>query len=221
MTPRGVVAIALSSFLLGACQKDGPPSAVDAGKPPDLGPVEPVPSASVAAVPSTPPAPKGVDAGPLETAPREAREKAVLELLAGEGPAADLPIVATEPGETLNPALRDSLAPRKGPPKIRQGKVTVKGALPREVIQRIMRRRFAQLRRCYQRGLDTNPQLAGNVNLKLTIGAEGAVAAAQTTGSSLPSKSVLQCIAAVAKSMRFPKPEKGVVVATVPLTLTP
>ncbi|MCC6903911.1 MAG: AgmX/PglI C-terminal domain-containing protein [Polyangiaceae bacterium] len=186
------------------------PSATSASSAPTA---DPAPAASAGA--SEPavvlgPAPSG--------AARTEREKAVLAVLAGEGPLARLPEMATEPGQALDLGLRDTLAPRRAGGRIRLLPVAVTGKLPVEVVTRVLRSRYSQFRACYDRRLGENPLLQGRVTLELAIDAEGKVTRAANAGSDLPDPVTVSCFVAAARRLVFPKPE-GEVKATAPFVL--
>ena len=97
----------------------------------------------------------------------------------------------------------------------------VRGSLSREVIQRVMRRHSTRMRYCYERELATNPSLAGRVEVRLVIGPTGAVTTATVEGSGMPPP-MLSCIETAARSITFPAPDGGGVVAvTYPFVFQP
>ena len=97
----------------------------------------------------------------------------------------------------------------------------VRGSLPKEVILRLVRSNLGRARLCYERGLSKNPQLAGKVSVKFTIGQDGAVKTATNSGGDLPDKDTAACIARTVQSMSFPSPEKGDVDVTQSWKLSP
>ncbi|MBL9023435.1 MAG: AgmX/PglI C-terminal domain-containing protein, partial [Myxococcales bacterium] len=104
--------------------------------------------------------------------------------------------------------------------KVTAAGTVVTGALPKEVIQRIVRLSHNRLRHCYEQGLQKHPTLAGKVTTKFTIGPEGAVSAAKSEG--LSDASVVSCVEKTFLSMAFPKPDKGgVVVVSYPVVFAP
>ncbi|HSN98214.1 MAG TPA: AgmX/PglI C-terminal domain-containing protein, partial [Candidatus Nanopelagicales bacterium] len=102
-------------------------------------------------------------------------------------------------------------------PEVRTESSTVVGTLPKEVIQRIIRRNINQIRYCYERGLQTNPNLEGKVVVEFTIGKDGAVVAARDKGSTLQDKAVASCVVGRFLRMQFPQPAGGgIVIVTYP-----
>ena len=145
------------------------------------------------------------------TEPRAKREQAVRAVLTGEVNLDGIPVVATDPGKSLDPNLKNELAPRRSPPRIRYDKPRVTGALPAEVIRRIVRQRYGQLRACYTAGLSRNPNLQGQVTPRYVIAADGRVAQVKNAGSDLPDAGVIACVLKVYGGLTFPKPETGIV----------
>lgn len=94
------------------------------------------------------------------------------------------------------------------------------GTLPPAVIQRIVRNNFGRFRYCYQRALDTNPNLQGRVTVRFVISRTGAVSGA-SAGGDLPDASVHSCVAASFTGLSFPAPEKGVVTVSYPIVFSP
>ncbi len=78
-----------------------------------------------------------------------------------------------------------------------------------------------QIRNCYERALKSNGVLQGSLNLRLRIGANGAVDGTQV-GGSLGDRDVFSCVRAVADRIRFPQVRGGsCAVLAVPFSFTP
>ncbi|MBX3232147.1 MAG: AgmX/PglI C-terminal domain-containing protein [Labilithrix sp.] len=105
-------------------------------------------------------------------------------------------------------------------PAIRQGQMTMKGSLPAEVIQRIVRQNFGRFRLCYEAGLQKNPNLSGTVTTKFTIDRSGAVSNTADAGSDMPDKTVVQCVVKSFSTLSFPQPDDGTVIVSYPLQMT-
>ena len=88
----------------------------------------------------------------------------------------------------------------------------VRGSLSRDVIQRVIRGSNARIRHCYEQELARNPTLTARVDVRFVIGADGAVTSATAEGDGMP-QSMVSCVESVARSLRFPAPEGGGVVA--------
>jgi hypothetical protein len=100
------------------------------------------------------------------------------------------------------------------------GETTVRGRLPPDVIQRIVRQNFGRFRNCYESGLRANPNLEGRVVARFVIGSDGAVSNV-SAGGDLPDASVKSCVAAAFYGLSFPTPEGGIVTVAYPIMLTP
>ncbi len=107
-------------------------------------------------------------------------------------------------------------------PKVRAGATDVKGKLPPEVIRRVVRQHLARFRYCYEKGLKTDPNLAGKVVARFNIKADGSVGAVSDGGSTLSDASVKSCLLLVFQGMKFPAPEGGgMVTVSYPLVFSP
>ena len=85
----------------------------------------------------------------------------------------------------------------------------------------VMAQYNAQIRNCYERALKSNGVLQGSLNLRLRIGANGAVDGTQV-GGSLGDREVFSCVRAVADRIRFPQVRGGsCAVLAVPFSFTP
>ena len=105
-------------------------------------------------------------------------------------------------------------------PRVRQAAATVKGAIDKDTIRRIVRSHINEVSHCYNKGLVKDPELKGRVSIQFTIGPTGNVPVAVVQQSSVKDASVGQCIAAAVKRWKFPKPDGGGnVVVTYPFML--
>lgn len=106
-------------------------------------------------------------------------------------------------------------------PRLRaQGTTEVSGALPAEVIQRVVRQNFGRFRLCYENGLRKNPTLTGRVAARFVIDRTGAVSAVQNGDSDLPDSAVVACVVSTFYGLSFPAPERGVVRVTYPIVFS-
>src|SRR5690606_24054774 len=93
----------------------------------------------------------------------------------------------------------------RGGRPLRFSKATVEGALPPEVVQRVLRSRFGPFRKC----LAAAPASLKAVKLTFTIDEKGAV---KKSVRSLPAAGTHGgCLRAQVEKIRFPTPERGVV----------
>ncbi|MBI5512049.1 MAG: AgmX/PglI C-terminal domain-containing protein [Deltaproteobacteria bacterium] len=88
----------------------------------------------------------------------------------------------------------------------------VMGALPREVIQKVINENKQQIRYCYEVELQRKQDLEGKVGVKWIIAATGMVAKVMVTESTLKNKNVEECIMAKIRGWKFPAPAGGGIV---------
>jgi hypothetical protein len=217
---RGARSLAGLGLLLVSCGGDPPASgssgdvgARSAGPARSVKEPSPPSSADPFADP-VPPAPTGPGPAPSSAA-EGMRERAVLDLLEGKTRAEEIPEVATEEGETLDPLLREQLAPRVNGPKLKALEAKVGEGLAAPVVQRIVRQSFGAFRLCYERGLQMNPNLIGKVTVKFAIGPKGTVPAV-ASGGDLPDAVVVACVGKAFRGLTFPEPDGG---RTVPVEM--
>lgn len=111
-----------------------------------------------------------------------------------------------------------SAAPRSKP-TLEHGDATVSGDLDATALAKVVKRSSAKLLGCYKKALMIRPGLSGTATATFTIGADGKVATAETTGLIT---SAGACIAATITKIRFARPKDGQLVkVTYPLTFDP
>ena len=96
----------------------------------------------------------------------------------------------------------------KKPPSIRMGATKLTGALPPEVIQRIVRQNFGRFRLCYESELRKDPNLAGLVTTSFEIQTDGSVANVKAT-TALPA-TLATCMESAFKGLSFPEPTRAI-----------
>jgi hypothetical protein len=106
------------------------------------------------------------------------------------------PMQAARPG----PGERLKLAPLK---------ITFKGSLSREEIQRVIKAAQSEIRFCYERELQTEPDLSGKIVLAWTITGQGSVANAKVSSSTIRNEKVGACLREVVSGLQFPEPRGG------------
>ena len=96
-----------------------------------------------------------------------------------------------------------------GPPTVSLGAPGGQSqALDPAIIRRHVRRNIDKIQLCYEQELPGDPKLAGKVNVRFTIGADGKVIQASAAG--MPT--VEDCVAAVISTIQFPPPRGGGIV---------
>ena len=101
--------------------------------------------------------------------------------------------------------------------RILPGRTQVKGSLSSEDIARVIRRNLARFKYCYEKQLNTKPELAGKVSINFTIAPTGTVPKARIHETTIDDNGVEDCTIRVMKSLKFPRPKGGgIVVVTYP-----
>lgn len=98
-------------------------------------------------------------------------------------------------------------------PTIRTGMAAVRGSLSRDVIRRVIRQHIRRVRYCYERQLQQDPNLNGRITVRFVISTAGLVQSASATNDTLGSQAVSTCVVQVVRTMRFPAPTGGGIVA--------
>jgi hypothetical protein len=111
----------------------------------------------------------------------------------------------------------------RGAPQVRLGAATVKGRLPPEIVQRVVRHHVGRYRACYDGALLRNPKTAGRVGVRFVIDKDGAVdSTGAAPGAKVSDKAMVSCLLRAFGSLRFPKPEGGGKVTVVyPIEFSP
>ena len=91
---------------------------------------------------------------------------------------------------------------------------SVDGPLDKAIIRRYIKRNINKIQYCYERELQTHPDLQGTVTAKFVIGTDGLVGASEANGLA----GVDTCIAEVIKGIEFPKPKGAKVTVVYPFT---
>ncbi len=112
-------------------------------------------------------------------------------------------------------------AHRTRPPQVRMGATSVSGRLPPEVVQRIVRQNFGRFRGCYEAELGRSSTASGRVSVRFVIARDGSVRSAQDAGSTITSRTFINCVTQAFMGLTFPQPENGVVTVTYPIVFGP
>ncbi len=85
----------------------------------------------------------------------------------------------------------------------------VSGGLSQEEIAAVVNKNINQIRHCYSRLLQKNPDAVGKVNMHFVIGASGRVSLANIESSTFSDPEIGSCISGVIKRLQFPQPRGG------------
>lgn len=97
----------------------------------------------------------------------------------------------------------------------------VRGRLAPEQIRSVVLDNLDVFRRCYEDARRATPKLQGKVTVKFEIDPDGTVTRSADARSDLPDESVVQCVIGAYRTLRFPKPDRGVVTVYFPLIFNP
>lgn len=96
------------------------------------------------------------------------------------------------------------------------------GSLDKEIVRRVIRSHIDEVKDCYEKGLETEPTLAGQINVEFKIGPTGQVISSVMKGSTMNSPAVETCTVTAVSRWEFPKPtDGGMVVINYPFILSP
>lgn len=99
---------------------------------------------------------------------------------------------------------------------VEEGKAVVAGDV--SSAQSVIAGMGPSFRRCYNNGLQTNPNMKGSLRITARIGPNGEVVVANPSGGNGLSKEVIDCVVARFKSARFSPPEGGGATIVVPVS---
>lgn len=89
------------------------------------------------------------------------------------------------------------------------------GELPKAVIKAYIATKMGAIKACYQKGLQTNPDLSGKIKVKFLIQPNGAVNPAKVEDSSIGNDGVENCVLNNVKAWKFPQAKGGGVTTVV------
>ncbi len=89
------------------------------------------------------------------------------------------------------------------------------GELPKAVIRAYIATKMGAIKACYQKGLQSNPDLSGKIKVKFLIQPNGAVNPAKVDESTIGNDSVESCVLNNVKAWKFPQAKGGGVTTVV------
>ncbi|MES1208333.1 MAG: TonB family protein [Pseudomonadota bacterium] len=107
-------------------------------------------------------------------------------------------------------------------PDIIPSQASVRGALDKEIVRRVIRLHLNEVKYCYERELSKRPTLGGRVVVQFAISATGQVITSALQSSTMGNASVENCTVQAVRRWPFPKPSGGgLVQVSYPFVLTP
>ena len=102
------------------------------------------------------------------------------------------------------------------------GIASVRGALDKSIVRRVVRQHINEVKYCYERELARKPALGGRVVVNFAIAGTGQVLTSVLQSSTMANAAVENCTVQAVKRWQFPAPEGGgLVTVTYPFVLTP
>ena len=169
--------------------------------------------------------PRGGRRDALALLPSMGRAPAPLPGLGGTGPGGALGQV-TKGGELLRGGSAGLLAGATGgsgavsgvPVSVPSRPTRVQGSIDRDLVAKVINESVGQMRACYERALLRDPSLgAGKVLLEWTIDSAGDVSEVRTKLATLKSSETVSCLLDLLRTLKFPKPNGGVVIVSYPV----
>jgi hypothetical protein len=90
-----------------------------------------------------------------------------------------------------------------------QGKLRITGDLSTDIVRRIVRAHLNEVRHCYQRAVETDPKLAGELEVAFPIRANGQPGTATIQSSTLHAEGLGECVVSAVARWTFPRPPSG------------
>jgi len=127
-------------------------------------------------------------------------------------------------GPATAKAVREHLAKqsptRKVAPvtkKVAPVKITARGGLDLGGVRSVFRKHRYEINTCYKKGLESNANLKGTINLEITVSKSGSVKATKVTSSDLDDRVVEDCVVKKVNRWIFREPEGDNATITYPL----
>lgn len=93
------------------------------------------------------------------------------------------------------------------------GTAVIMGSIDKAMVDSYIKRNIMRIKACYERELQKNDQISGKVSLFFIINGEGGVTTSNVKTTTMGNAGVEECVARTVKTIRFPKPKGGGVVA--------
>ncbi len=143
----------------------------------------------------------------------------------GEGTIGLGNIGSIDHGSAMGPGYGRASRPhrqRARPARVRMSGPTVRGPISSEIVRRIVRRHFSELRHCYEQHLRREEGARGKLTVRWIIAASGAVQTAMVGESSIqdPQERMAACVVGRFRRLRFPLAPDGEGITAVQMELT-
>lgn len=92
------------------------------------------------------------------------------------------------------------------PEKTTERQGTCVNCIDKRDVDRVVKMRMDKIRGCYQRALQRDPSLSGEIVIRFEVGADGTIGSASIKRSSIANSGVESCVREQFLQMRFPRP---------------
>jgi hypothetical protein len=126
---------------------------------------------------------------------------------------------AHDAGAAIDPSFDADAIPTSGPSAsgapptasvVESLPIEVSGSLPTDVVWGVIRTNYGHVRRCFQDGLDRNPELAGgHILVKFVIDGKGTVTTAESSRSDINDPKVISCVVGIFRKLSYPPSDGG------------
>ena len=94
---------------------------------------------------------------------------------------------------------------------VEEGESVITGEMDPSIIERLIRANLGYIKWCYEKQLQTQPDIEGKIVVDFIIGVEGLVTSSKAKSTSMNNPIVEECIARRIKTIKFPSPGAGIV----------
>lgn len=109
---------------------------------------------------------------------------------------------------------------KKVEPNMSRGSPNVGDYCDPQNIKRVVSGKSNAIQYCYERELQTNPELSGKVVAQWKVGLDGQVKSASVANSTINNSKVESCVTRVIKRMRFEEPDGGICIINYPFVFS-
>lgn len=109
---------------------------------------------------------------------------------------------------------------RKVKPKLSRGTPKIGNFCDKGNIRRVVSAKSNAIKYCYEKVLQTKPDLKGKIMAQWKVGLDGKVMSSSIASSTMNNRSVESCITRVIKRMRFEKPDGGICIINYPFVFS-
>jgi hypothetical protein len=153
-------------------------------------------------------------------------ERALLSVerhnLDGSGPAFAVHRVSAQSAERPRPEdPLDLAAPAEPLRGLRFGRPSISGRLTEEDVTAAVQKSSPRFQCCYALGLRGKPDLAGRLQLRIVVGADGVVGRAEAHDAGFLDPGVVECIVRAGYYLEPGRPQGGIVFIVIPIDLAP